>query len=83
MSQVNVTIADAAPTAELATPTSPGAAARFVRADHIEAGYSPWRHIARTLSIAAVLTAGGMALAVRARVHRQRDAARRQHGGDR
>jgi hypothetical protein len=68
MSQVNATVADAAPTAELTAPTLPTAAARFVRADHIEAGYSPWRHIARTLSIAAVLTAGGVALAVRARV---------------
>jgi hypothetical protein len=67
MSQVNVTVADAPPTAELTPATSPTAATRFVRADHIEAGYSPWRHIARTLSIAAVLTAGGVALAVHAR----------------
>jgi hypothetical protein len=68
VSQVNVTIGDAAlPAAEQAAPTSAGAAARFVRADHIEAGYSPWRHIARTLAIAGVLTAGGVALAARAR----------------
>jgi len=67
MSQVNVTVADAPPMAEPAPPTSPAAASRFVRAEHIESGYSPWRHIARTLSIAAVLTAGGVALAVHAR----------------
>jgi hypothetical protein len=45
----------------------PGAAARFVRAEHIPAGYSPWRHMALTATIATVIAAGGVALATRAR----------------
>ena len=40
---------------------------RFVRADHIAPGYSPWRHMALTLVLATVLAAVGVALAVRAR----------------
>jgi hypothetical protein len=40
---------------------------RFVRADHIPAGYSPWRHMALTLVLATVLATLGLALAVRAR----------------
>jgi sterol desaturase/sphingolipid hydroxylase (fatty acid hydroxylase superfamily) len=43
------------------------AAARFVRAEHIPAGYSPWRHIALTLALAGALAALGLALAARAR----------------
>lgn len=46
---------------------APAAAQRFVRADHIPAGYSPWRHMARTLVLAATLAVLGVALAVRAR----------------
>src|SRR4029078_649341 len=40
---------------------------RFVRAEHIPAGYSPWRHMALTLCLAAALAALGGALAARAR----------------
>ena len=40
---------------------------RFVRAEHIAAGYSPWRHMALTLALAAALATLGVALAVRAR----------------
>src|SRR3954452_25532822 len=40
---------------------------RFVRADHIPAGYSPWRHMALTLVLATALAALGLALAARAR----------------
>jgi hypothetical protein len=43
------------------------AAERYVRADHLEAGYSPWIHIARTLVIAAVISALAVWLALRAR----------------
>jgi hypothetical protein len=43
------------------------AAQRFVRADHIERGYSPWRHMGTTLAIAAVIAAGAALLARRAR----------------
>ena len=48
---------------------SPATAAelRFVRADHIAAGYSPWRHMALTLALAILLATGGLALAARAR----------------
>jgi hypothetical protein len=44
----------------------PGAAQRFVRADHIPAGYSPWRHMALTLLLAMLLATLGLALASRA-----------------
>jgi hypothetical protein len=43
------------------------AADRFVRADHIAAGYSPAVHIARTLVIAALIAAPAVWLALRAR----------------
>jgi hypothetical protein len=39
----------------------------FVRADHIPAAYSPWKHMALTLALAAALATLGVALAVRAR----------------
>lgn len=48
-------------------PPLPAAAARFVRADHLRAGYSAGRHAALTLAIAAVLAAGAVFLAARAR----------------
>jgi sterol desaturase/sphingolipid hydroxylase (fatty acid hydroxylase superfamily) len=38
-----------------------------VRAAHIEAGYSPWRHMALTLVLATALATVGLALAARAR----------------
>jgi hypothetical protein len=40
---------------------------RFVRADHIAAGYSPWRHMALTLALATALATLGLVLAARAR----------------
>ena len=46
---------------------APAAELRFVRADHIPAGYSPWRHMALTLVLATVLATLGISLAVRAR----------------
>ena len=46
---------------------APAAQLRFVRADHIPAGYSPWRHMALTLVLATVLAALGISLAMRAR----------------
>ena len=37
------------------------AADRFVRGDHIPGDYSPWRHMALTLTIAAgIATVGGL-----------------------
>jgi hypothetical protein len=51
----------------LGAPELPAAAARFVRADHLAAGYSAGRHIARTATLAGVIAAGGAALATRAR----------------
>ena len=48
-------------------PALPAAAARFVRAEHLAPGYSPARHAARTLAIAAALAALGGLLAARAR----------------
>jgi sterol desaturase/sphingolipid hydroxylase (fatty acid hydroxylase superfamily) len=56
-------VADAPSPLEL--PSS--AAAKFVRAEHIPAGYSPWRHMALTLAIASALATLGVALAWRAR----------------
>lgn len=38
-----------------------------MRAAHIEAGYSPWRHMALTLVLATALATVGLALAARAR----------------
>jgi hypothetical protein len=49
------------------SPELPAAAARFVRADHLPAGYSAGRHIARTATIAGAIAAVGVVLAVRAR----------------
>jgi sterol desaturase/sphingolipid hydroxylase (fatty acid hydroxylase superfamily) len=43
------------------------AAVRFARAEHIPAGYSPWRHMALTLALATALATLGLALAARAR----------------
>src|SRR6516225_8118377 len=53
---------------EVPTPDSvPSSAAdRFVRAEHIHTGYSPWRHMALTGGIAAVIAAPGVWLAARA-----------------
>jgi sterol desaturase/sphingolipid hydroxylase (fatty acid hydroxylase superfamily) len=45
----------------------PAAAARFVRAEHLEAGYVAGRHIALTLTLAGILAGGGALMAVRAR----------------
>src|SRR5262245_30404495 len=53
--------------ATLPIETELPAAARFVRADHIPASYSPWRHMALTLLLASVLATFGLALASRAR----------------
>jgi sterol desaturase/sphingolipid hydroxylase (fatty acid hydroxylase superfamily) len=39
----------------------------FARAEHIPAGYSPWRHMALTLALATGLATLGVALAARAR----------------
>jgi hypothetical protein len=58
------TMGPAAP-ADLETTTT--AADRFVRAQHLEARYSPWRHMALTLTIAAGLATLGFVLATRAR----------------
>src|SRR5215471_6371824 len=54
MTQANAIL----PAAGTGSPAS-AAELRFVRADHIPAGYSPWRHLA--------LATGGLALAARAR----------------
>jgi len=56
--------AAAPPPIEAPTPT---AGARFVRAEHLPAGYAPGRQIAQTLAIASALAALGGALASRAR----------------
>jgi sterol desaturase/sphingolipid hydroxylase (fatty acid hydroxylase superfamily) len=53
--------------ATLPERTAPAAELRFVRADHIAAGYSPWRHMALTLLLATALATLGVALAGRAR----------------
>jgi hypothetical protein len=37
--------------------------AEFVRAEHLQAGYSPWRHMTLTLGIAAVISTLGLLLA--------------------
>jgi hypothetical protein len=58
MTLANATLPERSPTA---------AELRFVRADHIPAGYSPWRHMALTLALATVLATLGLALAARAR----------------
>ena len=43
------------------------AADRFVRAQHLPPTYSPWRHMARTVTIATAIAALALALAWRAR----------------
>jgi sterol desaturase/sphingolipid hydroxylase (fatty acid hydroxylase superfamily) len=54
--------------ATLPDPAAPPAAAqRFVRAEHIPASYSPWRHMALTLLLATLLASLGLFLAARAR----------------
>ena len=50
-----------APPEDIETHTT--AADRFVRAEHLEAGYSPFRHMALTLAISAGLSALAAALA--------------------
>jgi sterol desaturase/sphingolipid hydroxylase (fatty acid hydroxylase superfamily) len=54
--------------ATLSGDAPPAAELRFVRADHLAAGYSPWRHMALTLALAVGLATLGLALAWRARV---------------
>jgi hypothetical protein len=60
-----------APTADSAEtqapPSMPAAAARFVRADHLTPEYVAGRHIALTLTLASVIAAGGLLMAVHAR----------------
>jgi len=53
--------------ATLPERTAPAAELRFVRGEHIAAGYSPWRHMALTLLLATALATLGVALAARAR----------------
>jgi sterol desaturase/sphingolipid hydroxylase (fatty acid hydroxylase superfamily) len=62
MTQASATL----PEAGSAAPRS-SAELRFVRADHIAAGYSPWRHLALTLVLAILLATMGLALASGAR----------------
>jgi sterol desaturase/sphingolipid hydroxylase (fatty acid hydroxylase superfamily) len=62
MTQASATLPDSGSASRVSS-----AELRFVRADHIPAGYSPWRHMALTLVLATVLATGGLALAVRAR----------------
>jgi hypothetical protein len=45
------------------SPHLPAVAARFVRAEHLEAGYVAGRHIALTLTLAGIIAAGGALLA--------------------
>ena len=59
MTQANATLPEGA------APT--GAELRFVRADHIPAAYSPWRHMALTAVLASLLGTLALALASRAR----------------
>ena len=62
MTQANATLPDGG----FGKPT-PAAELRFVRADHIRAGYSPWRHMALTLVLAMLLATLGLWLAAHAR----------------
>jgi hypothetical protein len=61
----------AAPAVTVAPPedvaSHAAAARRFDRAQHLTAGYSPWRHMGLTAGIAGVIASAGLALAVRAR----------------
>jgi hypothetical protein len=56
----------ASPEVPAAEPIPGSAADRFVRAEHIHAGYSPWRHMALTGGIAALIATPGVWLAARA-----------------
>ena len=49
------------------TPPFPAAAARFVRAEHLQPGYAAGRHIALTLTLAGTIAAGAALMAVHAR----------------
>jgi sterol desaturase/sphingolipid hydroxylase (fatty acid hydroxylase superfamily) len=62
MTQASATLPEADPASARSS-----AELRFVRADHIAAGYSPWRHMALTLVLAILLATLGLALAARAR----------------
>ena len=62
MTQANATLPDPGSASH-----APAAELRFVRADHIAAGYSPWRHMALTLVLATLLATLGLGLAARAR----------------
>jgi hypothetical protein len=62
MTQANATLPDGG----LGKPAS-AAELRFVRADHIRAGYSPWRHMGLTLVLAMLLGTLGLWLAAGAR----------------
>jgi hypothetical protein len=61
----------AAPADSLPPPedvaTHASAAERFARAEHLPAGYSPWRHMGLTAAIATAIAALALALASRAR----------------
>ncbi|MES1209725.1 MAG: hypothetical protein ABUS79_27645 [Pseudomonadota bacterium] len=60
--------APAAHPAEARNPAVPtAAAARFVRAEHLQPGYAPGRHVALTVALATLIAAGGALLARRAR----------------
>jgi len=61
-------LADAVPHAPPAGPVAGSAAARFVRSEHITAGYSPWRHIARTAVLAAAIGTPAIIMATHARL---------------
>jgi hypothetical protein len=63
MAQAIASTAEALPGS---APPLPAAAARFVRADHLRPGYSPARHAALTLAIAAGIATLGGVLAARA-----------------
>jgi len=55
------------PISSAGPPLPTGAAARFVRVEHLPAGYAPGRPIALTLTLAAAIAALGGELAARAR----------------
>jgi len=60
--------ANAFPAAEAADQAEmPASAARFVRADHLAAGYSAGRHMALTVTLASAIAALGVKLALHAR----------------
>ena len=67
MAQANADRPAGLATAADAATSLPTAAARFVRGEHLPSDYSPGRHAALTVTIAAALTAVGGSLAARAR----------------